>query len=96
MTQNGQPVAVRRLSGGRLEAPISNREATSGQPEATRCPKAICGHRFLCPVVSVLIFFCKFDVNTAAALKGAMSLLYEVVTSETWLRAVSFKTLWEL
>ena len=26
----------------------------------TRCPKAICGHRFPCPVVSVLIIFCKF------------------------------------
>ena len=25
-----------------------------------------------------------------------MSLLFEVVTSEAWLRAISFKTLWEL
>ena len=35
-------------------------------------------------------------VNRAAAPKGAMSLLFEVVTSEAWLRAISFKTLWEL
>ena len=52
----------------------------------TRCPKAICGHRFPCPVVSVLIFSLQiFDVNRAAAPKGAMSLLSGLVTPEDWL-----------
>ena len=31
-----------------------------GLERKTRCPKAICGHRFPCPVVSVLIFFGEF------------------------------------
>ena len=62
------------------------RVTEGGRGGIPRCPKAICGHRFSCPVVSVLIFSLQiFDVNRAAAPKGAMSLLSGLVTLEDWL-----------
>ena len=50
----------RLFSGYGLAVDIKSKEK-GGNEEETRCPKAICGHRFPCPAVSILDFFyCEF------------------------------------